>query len=156
MIIICFFIVFSAYFVAETKGYACIEGRCTCMSDGWILCVDVIDEELLDFSNMMVTQFHGIVVKHEMTKKKAVMDGHPIGQYIYETFTCVLLVLSLMISAKIRQNIAPVVNRLLQTYLSNQTFIKNLFKVCKTFYLLFLQQPSSRDRIIKNIDVTYE
>ena len=196
MIIICFFVVLSASFIAETKGYVCIEGRCTCTADGLILCVDVIDEELLEFSNMMVTQFHGIVVNHEMTcddvfrleyrtglsvlnrrncditgdgmspiisndkKNKVVMDAHLIGQYIYETFTCCLLVLSLLISAKIRHNIAPVVNRLPRSYLSNQTFIKNLFTVCKTPYLLFLERQNNKKYrwrcLYRSLDVTHE
>ena len=153
-----------------------MEGRCTCTADGLILCVDITDEELLEFSNTMVTQFHGIVVNHEMTcdnvfrleyrtglsvlnkrncgvsstisnddkKNKATMDGHLIGQYVYETFTCCILLLSLLISAKIRHNIAPVVNRLPRTYLSNQTFVKNLFTVRKIPYFLFLERQNNK------------
>jgi type III secretory pathway component EscR len=66
-----------------------------------------------------------------------VNDGHRIGHYIYETFTCILVIISLLLSAKLKHNMAPLVTRLPRTYTSNTTFIRNFFKVCVFYFSLF-------------------
>jgi hypothetical protein len=57
-----------------------------------------------------------------------------LGHYIYETLTCILVILSLLCSAKLKHNMAPLVTKLPHEYTSNRTFIRNFFKVCVIIY----------------------
>jgi len=151
-----------------SKAYLCLEGRCVCMKGGLIICEDVVDQSVLDFSDVILEEFQSIVIHNDMdcidvarleerTKlnvlnqecasvlEKDIMkssesrseESERIGHYIYETITCILVIVSLLISGKNRHNMAPLVMKLPNRYTSNRTFIRNMFKVCIYIYVLY-------------------
>ena len=65
-------------------------------------------------------------------------NGGSIPHYIYETITCILVILSLLLSVKLRHNMEPMVSRLPVDYKSNKTFIRNLFKVCYIYFYRYI------------------
>jgi adenylosuccinate synthase len=155
----CIVLVYVLYMLRSCESFSCLEGRCSCIGDGLVLCPDVINQEILDLTDQARKEFTQIVVSPDMdcqdvkrlehrsqmtvinrdcTGKRAIAQlgmttkgtGSSVPHYIYETLTCVLVLISLIISAKIKHNVQPLVSRLPRQYTSNTTFIRNFFKVC--------------------------
>jgi hypothetical protein len=144
-----------------------MEGHCLCLKKQLMICNDVVDQELLDFSTVILQQFKDVIVSSEMECEDVnklemrsglkvvnkdcegaglikdpqpltphtrdnvedTLNGIDIGHYVYEVFTFFLVFISLLLAAKLKHNMAPVIDRLPRDYISNLTFIRNMFKV---------------------------
>ena len=147
------------------EAFSCLDGRCSSLEDGLIVCTSVVDQSILDISYGMRKTYEHIVVSKDMdcenvnklekrTSFKVInkdcnglgyssplrssSNSASIPHYVYETITCILAIISLLLSAKLRHNMEPVVSRLPVTYRSNKTFIRNLFKVCYIYFYRYI------------------